>query len=205
MSNVGILAYGSLIRDAGTEISPLIERRILTTTPFPVEYGRLSQTRGGAPTVVPHSSGCPVKAEVLVLSDSLSLEDAKSLLWPREARKEGSGGAYQKSLSPNAMVIRDAPGFCGLDHVLYTDFNAGGKLSDPDPRALAKAAIDSVATAPSGKDGISYLMNLMNAGVVTALTPRYEEEILDLTGSASLAEALVLVRARKHRNGVSHK
>src|SRR3972149_6340471 len=165
MSNVGILAYGSLILDAGTEIGPVIERRILTTTPFPVEYGRLSQTRGGAPTVVPHSSGCPVKGEVLVLSDVLSLKDAKSLLWRRETRKEGSGRAYQQSLSPNAMVIRDTPGFCGLDHVLYTDFNAGGKLSDPDPRALAKAAIDSVATAPSGRDGISYLVGPLIEGV----------------------------------------
>ena len=100
MSDVGILAYGSLIRDAGTEIGPLIERHILTTTPFPVEHARLSQTRGGAPTVVPHSSGCPVKAEVLVLSDSLSLKDAKSLLWRREARKEGSGRADLNRKAP---------------------------------------------------------------------------------------------------------
>jgi len=100
MSDMGILAYGSLIRDAGTEISPFIERRILTTTPFPVEYARLSQTRNGAPTVVPHSSGCPVKAEVLVLSDSLSLKDAKSLLWRREARKEGSGRADLNRKAP---------------------------------------------------------------------------------------------------------
>lgn len=73
MSGIGILAYGSLISDLGTEIGPLIVRQISTTTPFPVEYARLSQTRGGAPTVVPHSFGNPVKAEVLVLSDSVSL------------------------------------------------------------------------------------------------------------------------------------
>jgi hypothetical protein len=68
MSSIGILAYGSLIADPGSEIGPLIARRIQTVTPFSVEYARLSgKTRGGAPTVVPHAAGCPVKAEVLVL------------------------------------------------------------------------------------------------------------------------------------------
>ena len=199
MSVIGILAYGSLIGDPGTEINLLIVRRIQTTTPFPVEYARLSRRRGGAPTVVPYSSGRLVKAVVLVLPDSIPLKDAKSLLYRRETRGEGLGQIYPESTSPNAVLIRDEPGFCGLDHVLYTDFNAGGKLSDPDPRALAKAAVNSVAIAPNGRDGISYLMDLTNAGVVTGLTPRYQEEILALTGSASLAEALVLVRARKHR------
>jgi len=61
MSGIGILAYGSLIIDPGPEIGPLIVRRITTVTPFVVEYARLSRTRGGAPTLVPHSSALPVK------------------------------------------------------------------------------------------------------------------------------------------------
>ena len=43
--------------------------------------------------------------------------------------------------------------------------------------------------------GISYLMNLINAGVVTALTPCNRDEILALTGTSSLEEALGSVRA----------
>ncbi len=87
MRGVGILAYGSLISDPGIEIGPQIARCVPTTTPFPVEYARLSSTRGGAPTVVPHSSGNPVNAEVLVLSDSVKLPKSKKLLWRLETRK----------------------------------------------------------------------------------------------------------------------
>jgi hypothetical protein len=141
-----------------------------------------------------------VKAEILVLPNSISLDEAKNMLWRRETGRKGSGQAYPENTSPDAVLIRDKPGFCGLDHVLYTDFNAGGKLSSPDPRTLAKAAVESVATAPSGKDGISYLMNLINAGVVTLLTSRYQKEILALTGSTTLAEAYGLVRARQQGN-----
>ena len=197
MRGVGILAYGSLISDPGIEIGPQIAQRVPATTPFPVEYARLSRTRGGAPTVVPHSSGNPVMAEVLVLSDSVQLAEAKNLLWRRETRKEHSGQLYRESNSPNAVVIRDAPGFCGLDHVLYTDFNPQGKLENPNPRSLACAAIRSVAKASPDKDGISYLMNLIHVGVVTALTLRYVDEVLALTGTGSLAEALDLLKSEQ--------
>ena len=200
MAGVGILAYGSLINDPGPEIEPLIERRIQTTTPFPVEYGRLSRTRGGSATVVPYSSGCPVKAEVLVLPESVSLDEAKNLLWRRETRREESKQKYKEIASPNAVVIRDKTEFCGLRHVFYTDFDPCGKISSPDPGVLARAAVDSVMAAPRGKDGISYLMQLVEAGVVTALTPSYQKQILDLTATASLVEALESVRARKHGN-----
>ena len=199
------MAYGSLISDPGIEIDPQIARRVPTTTPFPVEYARLSRKRGGAPTVVPHSSGIPVMAEVLVLSDSVQLAEAKNLLWRRETRKEHSGQLYRESNSPNAVVIRDAPEFCGLDHVLYTDFNPKGKLENPDSRSLACAAIRSVAKASPGQDGISYLMSLIDVGVETALTLRYVAEILALTGTGSLAEALGLLRSEQKRETLDGK
>ncbi len=186
---IGILAYGSLMNDPGTEIVPTIARRIPTTTPFPVEYARHSGKRGGAPTVVPHASGNPVKGEVLLLSEAISVEEAKNMLWRRETRNERSGRTYRESALPNAVVIRDQRGFCGLDHVLYTDFNPGGKLENPDPVALANAAIGSVTKAPPGEDGVSYLMDLLDQGVVTALTPQYIERILSLTGATTLAGA----------------
>lgn len=199
MTDIGILAYGSLISDPSTEIGPLIERRIPTITPFPVEYARLSRTRGGSPTVVPHTSGKPVKAEILVLSDSVHIDEARNLLWRRETRKVGSGRAYPKGTSPNAVVIRDEPGFCEVGHVLYTDFHPGGKLKDPDPRQLAEAAINSVSKASLGMDGISYLMSLINVGAETELTQRYMEQLLILTGAASLSDALDLLSSKTHR------
>lgn len=196
MSGIGILAYGSLINDPGIEIVSWIVRRLTTTTPFPVEYARLSRTHGGAPTVVPYSSGNPVKAVVLVLSDFVQLEHAKSLLWGRETGKGHSDQPYRESNAPDAVVIRDVPGFCGLDHVLYTDFNPQGKLEKPDPHSLACAAICSVAKASPGHDGISYLMRLIKVGVETALTTRYNAEILAQTDT-SLSEALDLLRKKK--------
>jgi hypothetical protein len=191
---VGILAYGSLIADPGVEIDPLIVGRIETVTPFPVEYARLSATRGGAPTAVPHSRGHPVKAKVLVLADMVSLGEARSLLWRRETRNEGSGKAYRESQSANAVVVRDLPGFCGLAHVLHTDFNPEGKMSEPNPESLARASIDSVGRAAPGKDGISYLIGLLAAGIETDLTSRYVAEILSRIGASDLAGALRALR-----------
>ncbi len=202
MSGIGILAYGSLIAEPGPEIGPLIQRRITTKTPFPVEYARLSRTRGGAPTVTPHSSGVPVNAEVLVLCDATSLDEAKSLLWRRETRKIGSGRVYRDDTSSGAVVVRDWPGFCNLEHVLYTDFNSCGKLEVVDPRKLATAAVNSVARAAEGKDGISYLMDLISAGVVTALTSTYESEILRQTGTTTLAAALNVIKTSRPEGSV---
>ena len=199
MRGIGILAYGSLIADPGVEIGPLIGRRVQTVTPFPVEYARLSRKRGGAPTLVPHPAGCPVRAELLVLLDNVSLIEAKSLLWRRETRKEGTGEEYVERASKNAVLVRDTPGICGLEHVLYTDFNANGKIDDPNPRVLAEAAIDSVAKAPIGRDGISYLIDNSTADIVTSLTPRYRESILALANASDLAEALDSVRGRTRR------
>lgn len=193
-SSVGILAYGSLIADPGVEIGPLIVRRIETLTPFPVEFARFSMTRGGAPTAVPHSSGKQVKAEVLVLVRNVSFAEACNLLWRRETRDEGSAKTYHKSAQPNAVIVRDLLGVCGLDHVLFTDFNPEGKIAHPDPASLADAAITSVGRAAPGKDGISYLIGLLEAGIETALTSRYVAEILLRTDASDLESALRRLR-----------
>ncbi len=140
MSRIGILAYGSLISDPGIELGPQIADRIPTSTPFPVEYGRYSNSRGGGPTVVPHSSGEPVRAEVLVLKETVSLGDAKDMLWRRETRNEGTRRNYVASSQPGRVLVSDKPGFHDLDHVLYTDFNESGKIPNPNPKQLANAA-----------------------------------------------------------------
>jgi hypothetical protein len=140
-----------------------------------------------------------VNAVVLVLSDDVSIAHAKNMLWRREIRAEGSGRSYAESGSPNAVVIREIVGFCGVEHVLYTDFNPGGKLPVPDPRELAEAAIDSSASAPSGNDGVSYLVALINAGVETPLTRRYAEHILSMTIAPRLAAAVASLDAKTNR------
>jgi hypothetical protein len=161
----------------------------------------LSRTRGNSATLVPHASGVAVRAHVLVLSGTVSLVEAKNLLWRRETRTERSGRTYQESSLPNAVLVGDTPNFCGLDHVLHTDFNLAGKLSAPDPKELAKLALKSVTKAPNGSDGISYLIHVINAGVETRLTARYQEEILALTGTSSLAEALATLRRERTEAG----
>jgi hypothetical protein len=63
---------------------------------------------------------------------------------------------------------------------------------------LAKLAVDSARNreVPEGNDGISYLMNAKKAGIVTPLSADYEKEILKLTGTASLGQALVNIGRR---------
>ncbi len=80
--------------------------------------------------------------------------------------------------------------FHGVDHVVYTDFPAEGKISKPDARMLALKAVGSVKSAPYGMDGISYLMQLEESGVVTALMPQYKAEILKLTETDNLLQAV---------------
>lgn len=188
---IGILAYGSLITDPGAELLPLIRFRIKTETPFPVEYGRISQSRGGAPTLVPHPVGAPVHAELLVLDDSISIEQARDILFRREIHRVGSDRVYTPSEDPNRVRVRTYTDCPWVEAVLYTDFNDGGKTAAPVAAELARAAIDSVRQAREvGGDGISYLIQACDSGINTPLTRAYIEEILKQSGAGSLSEAL---------------
>jgi hypothetical protein len=62
-------------------------------------------------------------------------------------------------------------------------------------------AVDSALNheVSEGNDGISYLMNAKKAGIVTPLSPDYEKEILKLTGTASLEQALAKTRGTPAR------
>ncbi|ULA70103.1 MAG: hypothetical protein LZF62_480304 [Nitrospira sp.] len=188
--SIGILAYGSLIADPGDEIGPKIVMRIKMQTPFPVEYGRMSQTRGGAPTLVPHPEGTSVSGEILVLDDSVSTDEARNMLWRRERRRTGSGEQYVEGSSPNSVLVRTFLAHPCVVTVHYTDFHQEGKLARPSAAELAKQAVRSVKKAERGKDGISYLMSAMASGIITPQTQSYFEEILRLTHTASLPEAL---------------
>lgn len=190
---VGILAFGSIRIDPGCEIKPKIVYRRCVITPFPIEFARYSCSRGGSPTLVPvDSGGAQVKAEVLVLDDSVILEDAKSMLWCREIHTTNRSVIYKQpnQPGPNDVLIKKCQGFEGLEAVIYTDFTPSGKISNPNPRELAEKAIKSVKKAEPGQDGITYLINAKSVGIVTPLISAYESEILELTGTHTLDEAL---------------
>ncbi len=186
---LGILAFGSLITEPGKELLSKITMRIKTLTPFGVEYGRISQTRGGAPTLVPHEAGTPVEGEILVLDETVSVVEARNMLWRRERRKECTGQTYVEGTSPNSVLVRDWTDSPSVEHVLYTDFNPEGKVAKPEAAELAKRAIQSVKAAKEGMDGITYLKNNLASGVKTKLTADYQAEILKQTKANSLEES----------------
>jgi hypothetical protein len=199
---VGILAYGSLIGDPGDEIKRLVVRRIDIMTPFPVEFARYSKNRGGAPTVVPVTKGGDkVKAQILVLEQSVSVNDAKTLLWRRETNQMGSSEQYAKKQSRNALRVCCLTDWEGVDTVLYTDFYADSKIRKPSPRNLAIRAIKSVRQA-AGRDGITYLLALKKAGVITPMTEEYERQIIKRTATSSLEQALIKCQ-QKHLRATS--
>jgi hypothetical protein len=195
----GIFGFGSLISDPGEELIAATASRRELETPFAVEYGRSSNTRGGAPTLVPVATGgSKVKATVFVLKESVSEQEAEDILYRRERHKVGSGLTYDPSGKPskNRIVVAAWPNLIGLEKIFYTDFDDSGKLTNPTPVLLARLAVDSARNpeVPEGNDGISYLMNAKKAGIITPLSAGYEKEILALTGTATLEEALAKSR-----------
>ncbi len=191
---VGILAYGSLIHDPGEELRSKIALRIRTTTPFPVEYARLSRSRGGAPTVVPYDRGDPVAAEILVMQDGVSFDEARGMLWRRETRRLDSSEHYREGVGVDSVLVREVTSDPCVERVLFTDFNPAGKIAGPEPAELAKRAIASVTQAAQGMDGITYLRDNIAAGIVTSLTEAYREAIQNHTSTSSLDDALRKVR-----------
>lgn len=193
---VGILAYGSLIDDAGPEIEPHIRSSIPITTPFRVEYGRESKSRDGAPTLIPVSDGgSQVQAVIHVLDASVTVEQAQTWAWRREIGQFGAGEYKPRTNpQPNDVVVESIDGLGGVQTVLY--IKIGGNLPVLNAEDLARRAIKS-AVGHAGKvdrDGISYLINAIKHGVVTPLTSAYVEEILKKTGATELTAALDTIR-----------
>jgi len=162
--------------------------RIKTQTPFGVEYGRYSgKGRGGAPTLVPHEAGSSVSGEILVLDDALTVDDARNILWRRECGIAGSG---KKRTENSIVLVREITDSPCVSTVIYTDFRSDGKIDKPKADELARHAIQSVKASDEGKDGITYLLDNIAAGIKTPLTSPYKDEILKQTKTKSLQEAL---------------
>jgi len=193
---LGMLAFGSLVKDPGPVLDALTMTRFKTKTPFPVEYGRISGiTRGGAPTVVRHQAGGPVAAEVLVLRPEVTFGKARNALWNRERRKENSTDDYEEGRSPNSVLVRELKNHEGGERVLFADFPDCGKIGRPDARELARHAIDSVLKAKPGMDGITYLADNIDAGIVTPLTAPYIRELQQMVGVNTFKPVRLLARS----------
>lgn len=190
---VGILAYGSLIDDPGDELAAFIEGVVRgICTPFPIEFARQSSSRGDAPTLVPYSKGVPVRAAMLVLATTVA--QATDMLWRRETRTSDKTRPYpgNRPERPNAVRVEQLRDFAGIETVLYTAISAN--IAPLTATRLAELAIASVAKAPPALDGISYLLSAKANGIVTALSPAYEAEILQILQVETLEEALTQVR-----------
>lgn len=196
-TTIGILAYGSLISDPRAEIKSHHTEVIKDVmTPFHVEFARSSSSRGGAPTLVPISNGgAQVRGQVFVMN--LSEEEATHALYRREIGKEGQTDRLYKRpkvVTEKNVVVERLTNFAGLDVVLYTQIAA--TITPLTAGTLADLAIESVAKADPGLDGITYLKAAKESGIVTALSPSYETEILRKTGCETLEQALAKLQSQ---------
>lgn len=192
---VGILAFGSIAEEPGEELAAAVARRIEVQTPFAVEFARSSRGRDGAPTLVPvKEKGEYVPAVVLVLADSLSLADARAMLYRRE-----TGRPHDTHYASRPAWIAELAGFAGISTCLYTALPAN--IRPLTAAKLAHLAVCSAA-APAGaerRDGISYLRQQKCRGVATPLMPSYETAVLARTGTHDLASAWEQARTKPAR------
>jgi hypothetical protein len=188
---VGILAFGSIVDAPGAELINVEARRLEVETPFTVEFARSSRTRDGAPTLVQvGEGGAYVPAVVLVLDDSVTVPEARAMLYRRETGKPADQG-----LGFHVPWISELTGFAGLTTCLYTSLRAN--IQPLTAQKLAELAIHSAA-GPVGadrRDGISYLQQQKCRGVLTPLVPPYEEAVLVGTDATDLDSAWEQVRA----------
>ena len=196
-TNLGILAFGSLITSPGPEIASVTVGRIKNVeTPFKVEFARKSKTRGYAPTLIPvGSGGAQVNAEILVIRDGVTPDLAADMLWRRETHQTGR----QKYRRPDVIgrddvIVETIHDLSGVRIVLYAKI--GQNIDRLSAKTLAELAIHSVRTASSGDDGITYLMDAMRCGTETPLTRGYESEILRQTRTKNLRVAVNRLRSR---------
>ena len=198
--SIGILAYGSLISTPGKNLDPLITLKIKrVTTPFRVEFARSSRIRDGAPTLIPvDSGGAQVQGTVLVLDSTVSLGQAKTLLWRREIGRECSTERYARpeNPGPNHVLVETAENFEDLDVDTALFTSIGSNIKPLSAERLATLAIRSAQreAGAKGEDGISYLSSAISNGIVTPLLPEYREAILKTTGAKNLEEAHRVVR-----------
>ena len=194
---IGILAFGSLIDTPGEEIDKLEINRIDCETPFKIEFARISHSRNKAPTLVPVSDeeiGKKARAKIIVLTDGVSLEEAKSILWRRECHKKDKAEVFKEPQRPtsNHVLIGEIDNFHNVEKVIYTKFLVQEEYRDLTPEKLADFAIQSIMSEAGRdkKDGIRYLLSIKKFGIETEHSEDYEASILVKTKTKNLGEAI---------------
>jgi cation transport regulator ChaC len=201
-SGVGILAYGSLIDDPGQEIKSATVRIVQAgvVTPFKVEFARSSRIRAGAPTLVPvENGGAHVCARILVMSEHVSVEAARNMLWRRETgtTRLAPYATATADPGPNRVTIECLKNFHGVGVVLYTNITAN--IRPVTAQRLAELAIASARSGKiaEGRDGISYLIAALRHGISTPMSAAYVQEVKRQAGAVTLCEALKRVRGQR--------
>lgn len=72
-----------------------------------------------------------------------------------------------------------------------------GKMPHPTAPELANRTIGSIDRAPAGEDGVSYLRDMIAAGIHTPLADEYSAEVLKLSGAQSLDTVFDSVNATR--------
>lgn len=194
---IGILAFGSLIDNPGKEIKELEIKRIDCETPFKVEFARISSSRGEAPTLVPvqnYAKGKKVKSKLIVVNESTSLDDLKSILWRRERHITDRTKVFNipEKPTPKNVLIGELENFYNVQKVIYTTFLPQKEYNDLNPEKLADFAIRSILSKAGRdkKDGIRYLLSAIESGIETEYSKEYRAFILHKTDTSSLNEAI---------------
>lgn len=203
MHHVGVIAYGSLITSPGSEIVETIVRTRPVVTPFRVEFARASDGRGGAPTLVPvEVGGAEVHASLLLLDDTITLQEARDYVYRREIGRIGDRDrhyVHRDDPGPNQVHLPVLIDFGGVDFAIYTSLGDTIPVEQRTGLALAERAICSVSRTETGNDGITYLRDAIAAGVATPLTDDYRKAILEVTQARTLEDALATARTPRHR------
>ncbi len=176
-----IFGYGSLTYDLGAELTQFVVEAKPLRSPWRVEYGRHSRSREGAPTLVFDDKGATVTGRLLRLKVEPTPQNILKVRTLVNAR-EGHPGM-------SCIKVAHVGGF---QNVVFCDLPPTPDM-DKSPGALADAAIKSVLEClRKGKlerNGIRYLQQSMDMGIITPLTKEYEASILNKTKAKSLDEA----------------
>src|SRR5690606_16917166 len=111
----------------GNELNQQIVKRIPCKTPFNVEFARISRSRDNAPTLIPvDRGGRRVAAQILMLSDEVNVDQARSILWRREIHTNDSSRNYIRPQTPNenSVLVEELINFRGVGIVLYTKISS---------------------------------------------------------------------------------
>lgn len=197
VQRIAVLAYGSLLAHPGDWLGRNMQQLIRCETPFGVEYvGCAKKGRGGAPTLVRSDAHRKVLGGLIILPHA----DTKEGLAEVKAR------VVERERASKSSSIKHDLSMLGY-RVVYSDFKS--HFDAPTPYALAEAAIGSVAKCYEAgwtfMNGIRYLRENLEWGVITDLSIRYRDAILTATNTSGLDEAeQQLIEAAKQRRDASH-